>query len=224
MNKTQDLHVSEDVRAGAAIYNKPILSLYNLVVLTISNPFIWRCPTPTILAFYNQHVSDNHLDVGVGTGYFLHKCRFPAGKTPKITLLDLNPNTLEVTSQLLERYKPTKQLGNILEPVELEDRFDSIGINYLLHCLPGPISNKAAAFVNLKPLLKPGGVIFGTTILGQGTPQNFMAKRLMRLYNQKKVFSNTTDSQVELEKILRENFSQYMVQVRGCVAFFSAKV
>src|SRR5215204_7263013 len=57
--------------AGQAIYNPATLALYNIVVLGISNRLIWRCPTRHILQLYNQHATDNHLDVGVGTG----RCR-----------------------------------------------------------------------------------------------------------------------------------------------------
>ena len=31
--------------------------------------------------------------------------------------------------------------------------FDSIAVSYLLHCLPGPVCNKAILFENLAPLL-----------------------------------------------------------------------
>lgn len=55
--------------AGAAVYSKPLLSGYDLWVLGFSNTFVWRCPTRLLLEFYNEHISGNHLDVGVGTGY-----------------------------------------------------------------------------------------------------------------------------------------------------------
>ena len=70
-NKTP---ISEDAAAaGTAAYSKPLLSIYDLWVLGFSNTFVWRCRTSIILAFYNQHVSGNHLDVGVGTGYYLDR-------------------------------------------------------------------------------------------------------------------------------------------------------
>src|SRR5262245_22523218 len=88
--------------AGAAIYNKPLLAIYDLGVIGLSNTLAWRCPSHLILDFYNQHISANHLDVGVGTGYFLDKCRFPSS-SPRIALLDLNPNSLEATAKRLRR-------------------------------------------------------------------------------------------------------------------------
>lgn len=64
----------EQIAAGHAIYTKRTLQVYNFVVLGISNYFIWKCPTKHIVAHYNRNVSANHLDVGVGTGYFLKHC------------------------------------------------------------------------------------------------------------------------------------------------------
>ena len=104
--------------AGAAVYSKPVLMIYDLFVLGFSSSVAWRCPSRTLLAFYNQHVSGNHLDVGVGTGYFLDKCSFPTG-TPNISLLDLNRNSLQVTAKRLDRYKPKSHVANVLKPDRL---------------------------------------------------------------------------------------------------------
>ncbi len=62
-----------DARKGAAVYTPLSLALYDLVVLGFSNFFVWRCSSRLILDFYNQHISDKHLDIGVGTGYFLDR-------------------------------------------------------------------------------------------------------------------------------------------------------
>jgi len=88
----------EQVAAGQAVYTKLVLRAYDLVVLGVSNRFIWKCPTQRLLEHYNLHVSANHADVGVGTGYFLDKCRFPS-PTPRIALIDLNQNTLDFASR-----------------------------------------------------------------------------------------------------------------------------
>ena len=79
----------KQVEAGQAIYTKRILSTYDIIVLGISNSYVWRCPSVRIEEHYNKHVSSNHLDVGVGTGYFLARCNFPS-QTPRVALMDLN--------------------------------------------------------------------------------------------------------------------------------------
>ena len=67
----------EQVDAGQAVYTRRTLLAYDFVVLGLSNRFVWKCPTWQLEAHYNWHVSANHLDVGVGTGYFPDRCRFP---------------------------------------------------------------------------------------------------------------------------------------------------
>jgi hypothetical protein len=68
----------EQVAAGHAVYTKRMLGIYDFLVLGLSNRLIWRCPTQRLIEHYNRHVTSNHLDVGVGTGYFLDRCRFPS--------------------------------------------------------------------------------------------------------------------------------------------------
>lgn len=221
----QEKITDEAVAAGAAIYSKPVLSVYDLYVLGFSNTFVWRCPSALMLDFYNEHISGKHLDVGVGTGYFLDKCKYPVPH-PAIALADLNLNSLQATAKRLQRYHPTIHIVNALEPIHLEPAgFDSIGINYLLHCLPGDLLDKEVVFRNLKPLLNPrGGVIFGTTILGKGVSQNSLAKALLRVYNSKRIFDNTDDNPADLESALQNNFRDYTMRIVGCVAFFVGRI
>jgi SAM-dependent methyltransferase len=211
------------IRPRARRLHQDLLAIYDLFVLGFSNSFAWKCPSRVILDFYNQHVSDRHLDVGVGTGYFLDRCRFP-GEKPAIALLDLNPNSLAATAKRLHRYQPTCHQADVLQPIDagLSD-LTSIGMNYLLHCLPGTLSTKRAAFANLKPLLRSGGVIFGSTILGKGVYRNFPARTLSGLYNRKGIFSNREDALPDLEAGLREHFVDTEVRVQGCVALFSGR-
>src|SRR5262249_38220723 len=63
--------------------------------------------------------------------------------------------------------------------------FDPVGINYLLHCLPGTIESKAVSFDHLKALMNPGALFFGSTLLQGGVTQSWPAKRLMDFYNRK---------------------------------------
>jgi Methyltransferase domain len=219
---TEDVQKTPSPEQGAAVYNQAILAVYDFYVLGFSNTFVWQCPSRRILDFYSEHVSNRHLDVGVGTGYFLDTCSFPT-PTPKLALLDLNPNSLQVASRRVQRYAPTLHHANVLEPLTLEPAsFDSISLTYLLHCLPGDFASKGVVFQHLKPLLSEQGVIFGTTILGQGVRHNSLAKFHLQLYNSRKIFSNTHDSLEALEFILKEHFQAHLLNLVGCVAFFVA--
>ena len=210
--------------AGSRVYTKPALFIYDYSVLWFSNSFVWKCPTSKILDFYNKYISNNHLDIGIGTGYFLDKCQFPS-QTPIVTIADLNPNSLNSAAARLRRYNPVTHLLNILEPLPITTRFDSIGINYVLHCLPGKtLYDKEIVFRNLKPLLNPGGVVFGTTILGKDVPHGLLAKQFLRSYNTTGIFSNTGDSYKDLQESLARNFPKCSTELIECVAFFAGRI
>jgi 2-polyprenyl-3-methyl-5-hydroxy-6-metoxy-1,4-benzoquinol methylase len=212
----------EQVNAGQAVYSRWTLSLYDVIVLGISNRFIWKCPSRYLESHYRRHLSANHLDVGVGTGYFLDRCPSPS-TAPRVALMDLNADSLAFASRRIARYRPENYLQNVLEPVqESIERFDSIGLNYLLHCLPGTIGEKAVVFDHLQPLMNPGAVLFGSTILQGGVPRGSLARGLMALYNSKGIFSNCRDDLEGLEGALSRRFEKVEIQVVGCVALFSA--
>jgi hypothetical protein len=117
------LDSSDPAYRGQAVYTARTLRAYDAVVVNLSNSLAWRCPARKILAQYNRHISDAHLDVGPGTGYYLDRCRVP-GEAPHITL---------------------------------RASFRSVGLSYVLHCLPGDIGralmriyNRRGIFSNLR--------------------------------------------------------------------------
>lgn len=208
---------------GAAVYTPTTLAFYDLFVLGFSNSLAWKCSSRLILDFYNEHISDRHLDIGVGTGYFLDRCRFRS-RQPTIALFDLNTHSLTTTAKRLRRYAPSCHQGDVLQPIDTGmTGFDSIGLNYLLHCLPGNLGTKSVVFEHVKPLINDGGVIFGSTILGKDVPRNFLARRLMKLYNKKGIFSNLSDCRQDLRIGLERHFDDCAVRIEGCVALFSAR-
>ena len=215
---------AKQVEAGQAVYTWPFLRVYDFAVLGVSNRFVWKCPTQRLLDHYNQHVTANHLDVGVGSGYFLDKCRFPS-LAPRIALMDLNENALNFTSRRIARYEPTTYRHNVLEPISLAaTKFDSVGINYLLHCVPGSMESKGVSFDYLKALMNPNATLFGSTLLQADVRGDWLAKRLMALYNSKGIFSNRNDDLDGLTAALSQRFREVSVGVIGCVALFSARV
>lgn len=214
----------EQVRAGQAVYTKRSLRLYDLVVLGLTNRLVWKCPTPGLLAHYNKHITANHLDVGVGTGYFLERCRFPSD-APRIALLDINRSSLEFAAARIAQRTPEKYLRNVLEPLSIDAaNFDSVGVNYLLHCLPGTIDAKTVILDHLKAHMNPGAVLFGSTLLQGGVSRGWAARRLMAFYNRKGIFSNRDDHLQGLEQALTQRFPHVSIQITGCAALFSARL
>lgn len=219
MMPTQD-----QVHAGQAVYSALSLRLYDTVVHRISNHWIWRCPTHQIARLYDRNVTAEHVDVGVGTGYFLAHAHWPV-QSPSITLVDLNPSCLECASRRIAQMAPRTVRANVLEPLthDLGGPFTSAGFCYLLHCLPGTIAQKAVVFDHMMPHLAPGAHVFGATILGRDVVMNAAARRLMAIYNAKGVFSNSSDTYRDLEDALTVRFDAVDMRQEGVVALFEAR-
>src|SRR5262245_18235015 len=190
-----------DVERGQRIYTPFVLRAYDLFVLGFSNRFAWRCPSPRMLAQYDRHLGRRHLDLGVGTGWYLDHATWPVER-PAITMLDLNENSLSIAARRLARYAPREVRANVVDPLPLgEACFDSVAANYLLHCLPGRLEQRAATLaVTVRPFLESGGVLFGSTILGRGVAHTGIGRRLMHVHNGKGIFSNAEDDEHGLER------------------------
>jgi ubiquinone/menaquinone biosynthesis C-methylase UbiE len=211
------------VKAGTALYSRFILALYDRSILGYQCRFYWKCPSHNLLDLYNRYVSVNHLDIGVGTGYFLDKCKFPTDNV-RLALMDLNPNSLKVASKRLKRYKPEVYQRNVLEPFDINaPTFNSVGIMNLLHCLPGNIKTKSVVFEYAKAVMNPGAVLFGCTLLYQGVKQNTLANLALKYSNKKGFMDNTNDRLEDLRDSLRSSFSESSVKIIGCEALFWAQ-
>lgn len=159
--------------------------------------------------------------MGVGSGYFLDHGRFPV-ENPRLLLCDLNPGPLAFAAERVRRYRPETLQHDVMQPFPLSERFESIGLGFLLHCLPGDMSNKARAVAHLAELLEPGGVLFGSTILGHA-PHNALGGALMRLYNEKGIFGNQNDSLSGLQQALEQSLGDVQLEQCGVVALFSGR-
>jgi len=212
-----------DVDRAHAIYTKRNLALYDWWVLGFSNRRLWHCETEKLVELYQTHLSPNHLEVGVGTGYLLEHS-LPA-EMRRLALLDINPNCLERTAKRLREHHPEAHQENVLEPLLLNGaRFDSIGLNYVLHCLPGRLEQKAPrVFDHLLPHLQDEGVLFGATVLGRDLSIPFAARMAMAIYNWKGIFSNQEDSLGGMMEALSSRFRTFNVEVCGCVVLFWCK-
>jgi len=213
--------MTDSSAAGAAVYSPLTLALYDAWVLGISNRYAWRCPTnEVLLPFFRANVRPRHLDIGVGTGYYLAKAQLSS--QTQVTLLDLNPSSLAAAKRRIGRPGTRTLQHDVMQPIPGDERFDSISLFYLLHCLPGPLDAKAVIFGHLKHKLQPGGVLFGATILGDEAGHNGLGRKLMAVYNKKGIFGNRQDTQVGLEAHLRQHFRDVTLKREGRVLLFRA--
>src|SRR6266508_1287333 len=212
---------TEAIATAHAIYTPFMLSIYDVLVHGVSNRLAWRCPTRQLLDLCRANLSANHLEAGVGTGFFLDRRGGPEFR--RLVLLDINRNCLARAERRLARFKPTLCEANLLAPLNLDlAPFSSVGLTYVLHCLPGRMSEKLQAVDHLRPLMEERAVLFGATILARGIEPNWAARALLDLYNEKGVFNNREDDLRSLTDGLRERFDDVHVEMRGCVALFRA--
>jgi SAM-dependent methyltransferase len=208
---------------GQAVYTPFFLNhVYDPLVVRFANRFTWRCSSRKVLDLYDACVSDDHLDVGPGTGWYLRRCAFPS-RHPRVALMDVNADVLATASRRLSRHRPETILMNVLEPLTLPGRtFGSIGLTHVMHCLPGSLPQKAGLFDRLTPMLRPGGVLFGSTILAQGVRHTKLGRSQLDRMNRSGIFSNTHDSAEDLEQALADRFADRSVRIFGGIALFSA--
>jgi ubiquinone/menaquinone biosynthesis C-methylase UbiE len=214
---------SDAAYAGQELYSRAFLRIYDPVILGFYGNVVWRCPTSRLVQQYREHVGHRHLDVGPGTGYFLEHARLP--HNTQITLLDPNPDVLAHAARRLSKRHPSAIQADVLKrlPLTSDGGFDSAALNYVLHCLPGPPTRKARAVQNVAAVLKPGGVLFGATVLGASGPHTWLSRAVLKFVNSRRVFDNLCDTEDALRDLLAESFATVEIEVIGSVALFTAR-
>jgi SAM-dependent methyltransferase len=216
------LNRADPAYAGQAVYTPAMLRVYDTIAYRVNGPLLWRCPVGRFVELYDANASGRHLDIGVGTGYLLDRCRFPVAD-PEITLMDLNPEPLAFAARRLRRYEPRIHRADVLEKWELPaGSFDSIAMFNVLHCVPGTMSEKAIAFEQAREALAPGGKLFGATVLSRGVEQTRRSRAALKRFNEKGIFNNLDDDLNDLDGSLAHTFGFREIEVRGSMALFTA--
>jgi hypothetical protein len=136
--------------------------------------------------------------------------------------MDLSTACLEKASRRIARYRPELYQANVLSPIQFDGRrYDSIGLNYVLHCLPGTIRSKAVVFEHLRSVANPGAVVFGATLLHDGVPRNWLARAVMKRNNAQGIFCNADDDLDGLRAVLDTQLAHPTLETVGCVALFA---
>ena len=205
---------------GQREYTPFFLKIYDPVILGFFTRVVWRCPTSFLVERYRRHIRHRHLDVGPGTGYFLERAGLPDGAP--VTLLDPNANVLDHASRRLQRLDITAVEADVLKPLPVDGPFDSVALHFVIHCLPGPLSRKAAAVSNVAAVLAPTGVLFGASILGASGPHRWLARKMLDANNRRGIFDNLGDSSQGLGEILGVAFEHVELEMIGSMAVFAA--
>lgn len=200
-------------------------SLYDLGLYRLVTPYFWRCPTERLMDSYLENISANHLEIGVGSGYFLERT-LCADFLSRIVLLDLNRNCLRKSAKRLQAFAPTLCHHNILEPLVavagVHEKFSSVAMNYVLHCIPGSFEGNVRIFKHVHDVLHDGGVFFGATLIQKPLRQGFASFLLMRLLNAVGIFHNRQHLIDELRQGLECHFREVDISMVGNAAVFRA--
>jgi hypothetical protein len=206
-------------------YTRLGLRVYDPLIVNLVAPHVWGCSPDTLVDHYREHVTSNHADIGVGTGFFLDRCGF-ASPRPRLALIDLQPNCLEHTGRRLARYRPRKYLRDVLRPMDgiLGGPFDSIALGGIIHCLAGDLRAKSKVFDTIAPLARAGTKIFGYTLVYDGVPDRVRRRLVHPLLNRLRVIDNSNDRLGDLRRELCSRFVDCKLELVGTMALFSAIV
>ncbi|KAL9094762.1 MAG: hypothetical protein Q9165_003033 [Trypethelium subeluteriae] len=205
------------------VYKAWDLAIYEFWVLGIVSTWAWGCSTAQyLIPLFRANVGNNHLDIGTGTGYYLRNAGIPA--STQLTLVDNERPALEVGMKRSKRPDAKGIVANIMEPLDIKEKFDSVSMYYLLHCIPATVEEKCRIFSHLKHNMTDHGVIHGANVLGKGVRKdNRFAAHIRRGVLRAGIFHNRDDNAYDFEHALRQNFQTVETWVVGSVFMFRAQ-
>ena len=205
------------------VYTPWRLAFYDFWVLGIVSTWAWGCSTAKyLIPHFRSNVGTKHLDIGAGTGYYLRKAEIPT--STELTILDNEKPALDLAMERSKRTDAKGIVADILHPLGVKDKFDSISMYYLLHCIPATVQEKCNIFSHIKYNMTANGVIHGANVLGKGVRKdNRFAAFIRRGCLNHGVFHNREDNAYEFEHALRQNFKKVETWVIGSVFMFRAE-
>lgn len=209
---------------SASFYHEQNLRFYDFCVLGFNSRFVWRCPSTVLETHFAEYVTADHCDIGVGTGYFLNQMR-KRGKLGQCHLIDANPACLHWVAKRLTGIKISSQCSDILEPIQpIVHPVQSISINYLIHCLSGPIARKENLFDNLRRIGQEGCIVFGSTVIGEGVGHSLLARFLLPRLNRNGMFDTSSDDLLGIMDMVNRNLINVVFRIVGSVLLFSGRL
>jgi hypothetical protein len=216
-------------------YTRLGLHVYDPLIVNLVAPRVWDCSPDVLVEHYRAHVTSNHADIGVGTGFFLDRCGFDSpspnsrsasSRSVRLALIDLQANCLAHAARRLARYRPQTYVRDALRPIEgiPGGPFDSIALGGILHCLSGDLRNKCRVLDSIGALARAGTKLFGYTLVCDEVPRHARRRVVHRVLNQLRVVDNSNDRLADLHTELRARFIDCRVEAVGCMALFSARV
>jgi len=188
---------------------------------------VWKCSEQYIFNHYRQNISGKHLEIGPGSGYFLKRDNLRINcSIDKLTLIDINDNILNYSKENLKddycNEVSTLRHNIFSDKIPENIKFNSVGINYVLHCVPGKLEKKVDSLIN--NLGDTNYNLFGATVICDPLHMNPIAEYELILLNSFGIFNNKNDTYEEFVEYLNNRNIKYNINKRGYVALFNIQI
>ena len=197
---------------------------YDKFVNKVNCEKVWKCPQKHIINNYRRNINENHLEIGPGTGYFLTKENLDVNLN-KLTLIDVNSEILDYSrNKLQSEYSDINILCHDLFTCEIPDSvvFNSVGINYVLHCVPGNLQTKLDKLISNLGDNKYN--LFGASVICDPLHMNPIAEYELMFLNAFGIFHNNNDTYEELDEYLNNRNLKFTLKKQGYVAIFNIEI
>eukprot|EP01084_Bolivina_argentea_P277782 474383_1 len=200
--------------------------------------YFYKHPREQQLSLYKKHMatSKHHLEIGCSSIYLpVHASN--DNQSTKYYLLDIEQTPLiSAQTDMIKNSIPKENIqlicGNALEINRISMPniiYDSVGISYVLHCIPTSLNEKLPLILNgLSTYMDENSIIFGSTICNPNDINNksnihhrFFVKWIQFLQYQWVMF-NQNDFHSDLEKIFSQYFDEVSVERIGYASVFMA--
>ena len=177
--------------------NNLIFNNYDYFVNNINCKYVWKCDQRYIKKLYANNITNKHLEIGPGTGYFIKKYQFN-----NLHLVDINQDILNNSEKNLYNNCQNIKIHNqnIFENNnKINEDITSIGMSYVLHCVP---NNLDISLDNLVDNIKTNNqiTIFGSTVIPN--KKDIVAMTEIYTLNTFGIFNNINHNKEQLEYII----------------------
>lgn len=196
------------------------LQLYDVFVNEINCKYIWSCDKSKIFNLYQKNVRPNHVEIGPGTGYYLKPSMH---KIKNLSLVDINQDILDYSQKKLKEDNcniETFRINLFSNPTKFTiTENSSIGVNCVLHCIPGKLQDKIQCILDNIENDK-NVILFGTTVVHDKS-DSVLVNLELKFLNYFKIFQNCNDFSHELVEYLHKKKYTYRIEKFGQILFFT---
>ena len=190
----------------------------------INCKYVWQCSDKNICQLYKNNIQKHHIEIGPGTGYYLKPY---ISNLNSLELIDVNSNVLRYANMRLHHSDLKKKITNINlfkknNIIQINNEITSIGVNCVLHCVPGPIETNIDNLINniQKQNKNNKIIIFGSSVINDSN-KNILQDFELALLNYFRIFDNKKDNEERLIDYFHHKQLKYKINKIGSIILFS---